>query len=261
MKVLSLNGAINLNSINRAKCENNHNVHSNVSFPGGTDTFVRNLSSIQDVISVFDRYAFEVPIGLDLKVSPSNGKILGFSKTLNNGNILNVMKIGNNNIGRNIRYILFKELKDDVAINSIGVDIDSAELIKLNYGKPIVRGGRLELLKESDPEYADYKSKLNNYITLISTHDNYQENATTVEVLNAKPRGQRPLSGLNVETLFEAGEEMPSAREFMAVMSKEINMQPEDWAKAKLQFDIDTGNQQTVLEEAEHTVQQGFESV
>ncbi len=244
MKVLSLNGAINLNSINRAKCENNHNVHSNVSFSGGTDTFVRNLSSIQDVISVFDRYAFEVPIGLDLKVSPSNGKILGFSKTLNNGNILNVMKIGSNNIGRNVRYILFKELRDDVAINSIGVDIDSAELIKLNHGKPIVRDGRLVLLTESYSEYMKHKSKLDSYIALISTHDNYQENATTVEVLNAKPRGQRLLSGLNVEMLFEAGEEMPSAGEFMAVMSREMNMKPEDCQAAKLQFDIDRSHKQ-----------------
>lgn len=198
----------------------------------GKDRFVKSISSVQDVIGIFDKQAAEVPIGLNLKVSPKTGKILGFSKILDNGNLLNVIKTASDSTQKGLLYLLFKETKDNQPIKTIGIDVKSGELLKLHNGKARVSDGELEKLNFNDSEYAISGAKMDNYIKQLSKHDNYQENATTVEVLKVKKQSKP----LNLDNILDDVQEMPDDKAFAKMISRDIEMGEREREKAKERF-------------------------
>lgn len=211
-------------------CRNNN--YNAVTF-SGKDHFVKSLNSLEDVISVFDKQAAEVPVGLNLKVSPRTGKILAFSKKLENGNVLNVIKTGSDGTHKSILYVLFKETKNEKPVSTIGVDFESAELLKLRAGKPRVSGKKLERLDYNDSEYAISEAKLDSYIKQISKHDDYQAESTTVEVLKAKK--SKPHRIL-VDDLVSEREEMPDDAAFSKMIARDIQMGEEERENAQERF-------------------------
>lgn len=212
---------------------NNINRKSNATGFSGRKPYVRSLSTVKDVIDVFDKKAVEVPLGLDLKVSPRTGKILAFSKKLENGNTLNVIKTGSDSTHKSILYVLFKEIKDGKPVSTVCVDYDSAELLELKGGKPKVSDGKLERLNFNDREYAIAGAKLDSYIKQISKHDDYQTESTTVEVLKAKKDKPRRIIA---DDLVSEREEMPDDKAFAKMIARDIQMGENEREAARERF-------------------------
>ena len=128
------------------------------------DSFIKNREKFSDIIEIFNKRPSNVPQGLELKVAPRTNTIFGFTKILENGNVLEVQKYGNERTNRGLFYVVFRETKKDRLVSMIGVDFQNHEILKLaKDGKAKFLKREYETLDQFSNEHAIIATKLDSY--------------------------------------------------------------------------------------------------